>query len=115
MKIERHWRDVSARPVEGANVRGVIKRLVQGPGEGTPLMALRVFTLEPGGHTPYHEHPFEHQNVILEGEGVIRTPERDIPIGPGSTALILPGEIHQFRNTGDAPLSFACLVPNDHA
>ena len=115
MKIDAHWKDVPAAPVEMEGVAGVEKRLVQGPADGTPTAALRIFTLAPGGHTPYHSHPFEHQNIVLEGEGVIRTPEGDRPIGQGTTALILPGETHQFRNTGATPLSFVCLVPNEYA
>ena len=115
MKIDFRWQDVPATAVSMEGALGVQKRLVQGPAHGTPTVALRIFTLEPGGHTPYHAHPFEHQNVVLEGQGVIRTPEGEQPIGPGSTALILPGETHQFSNTGPTPLSFVCVVPNDYA
>lgn len=115
MKIDFQWQDVPSSPVSMDGAEGVTKRLVQGPADGTPTAALRIFTLAPGGHTPFHSHPFEHQNVVLKGVGVIRTPEGDRPIGPGSTALILPGETHQFRNTGAGPLSFVCVVPNDYA
>lgn len=115
MKIDYRWQDVPSAPVVMEEVLGVTKRLAQGPADGVPTVALRVFTLEPGGHTPYHDHPFEHQNVVLEGQGVIRTPEGDRPIGPGTLALILPGETHQFRNTGAGPLSFVCVVPKEYA
>jgi quercetin dioxygenase-like cupin family protein len=115
MKIDEHWTNVEARPVDMEDAEGVQKRVIHGPAHGTPHVAMRVFTLAPGGHTPYHEHPFEHQNVVLEGTGVIRTPEGDHPVRAGSTALILPGEVHSFRNTGDGPFSFVCLVPNDYA
>ena len=26
--------------------------------------------------------------------------------------LITPDEVHQFKNTGDVPLQFLCLIPN---
>jgi quercetin dioxygenase-like cupin family protein len=30
--------------------------------DGVPVYSYRVFTVEPGGHTPYHQHPYEHMN-----------------------------------------------------
>lgn len=115
MKIDTCWQDLRSSPVLMEGARGAVKRLVQGPADGTPHMALRVFTIEPGGFTPLHSHPFEHQNLVLEGQGVIRSAKGDHPIAPGSMALILPGEQHQFLNTGAGPLSFVCLVPNEYA
>lgn len=115
MKIDSHWTDVDATAVQMPDAKDVTKRLIHGPREGTPLVAMRVFTLAPGGHTPYHEHPFEHQNIVLEGTGVIRTPDGEVPVQAGSTALILPGEVHGFVNTGDTPFSFVCVVPNEYA
>ena len=115
MKIAKHWTDVEATDVQMDGALGVTKRLVQGPADGTPNVAMRVFTLAPGGHTPYHQHEFEHQNIILQGTGAIRTPDGDIPVQAGATALILPGETHGFVNTGDGPFSFVCIVPNDYA
>lgn len=115
MKIDFRWQDVPTTPVNMEGTKGVIKRLAHGPADGSPSLALRVFTLEPGGHTPYHSHPYEHHNVVLEGQGVVRTAEEDRPVAQGSLALILPGEMHQFRNTGDVPMSIVCLVPNAHA
>ncbi len=115
MKIDAHWKDVAAQKVQMDGAQGVTKRLVQGSDDGVPTAAFRVFTLAPGGHTPYHEHPFEHQNLILEGTGVICTESGEIPVAPGATALILPGERHCFRNTGEAPFSFVCFVPKEYA
>ena len=60
-------------------------------------------------------HRHEGREASRVGQDVIRTPEGDRPLGPGTTALILPGETHQFRNTGPTPLSFVCVVPNDYA
>jgi DNA mismatch repair protein MutS2 len=30
-----------------------------------------VFTIEPGGHTPFHRHSFEHLNYVIEGTGAV--------------------------------------------
>lgn len=35
------------------------------------MYAYRVFTVEPGGHTPYHNHPYEHMNYVIEGLGAL--------------------------------------------
>jgi quercetin dioxygenase-like cupin family protein len=115
MKVVTHWKDVAATPVEMEGARDAVKRLVLGPEDGTPTMALRVFTLAPGGYTPYHQHPFEHMNVILEGRGVLRRADGEHPLAPGAMALVRPDELHQFRNAGDTDFSFVCLVPNRYA
>ena len=30
----------------------------------------------------------------------------------GDVVFVKPDEVHQFRNTGDQPLKFLCLIPN---
>ncbi len=115
MKIVKHWTDIEATPVDMTGVRDAAKRLVLGPADGAPLMALRVFTLSSGGYTPFHQHPFEPMNVVLAGKGVLRQADGEHLLEPGAMALVLPDEMHQFRNTGDTDFSFVCLVPNDYA
>lgn len=117
MKVVKHWTDVAPTPVEMEGVKDAVKRQILGPQDATPLMALRVFTLAPGGHTPFHQHPFEHMNVVLEGQGVLRRADglEPLTLAPGAMALVSPDEMHQFRNTGDTDFSFVCLVPNSYA
>lgn len=115
MKVVKHWKDIAATPVDMEGAQDAVKRLVLGPDAGTPLMALRVFTLAPGGHTPYHQHPFEHMNVVLEGQGVLRKADGEHALSKGAMALIPPDEMHQFRNAGDTDFSLVCLVPNSYA
>ena len=115
MKVVSHWKDIPATPVAMDGAKNAERRLVLGPDDGTPLMALRVFTLAPGGHTPYHQHPFEHMNVVLEGRGLLRKADGEHRLGEGAMALVLPNELHQFRNAGDTDFSFVCLVPNGYA
>ena len=115
MKVVSHWKDTPAIPVDMEGAKDTERRLVLGPADGTPLMALRVFTLAPGGHTPYHQHPFEHMNVVLEGQGVLRKADGEHQLAEGAMALVLPDELHQFRNAGDTDFSFVCLVPNRYA
>jgi quercetin dioxygenase-like cupin family protein len=65
--------DVPATGVNMDGVKGATKQVPVGVADGAPNFSLRVFTLEPGGHTPYHNHPWEHENYVLSGRGVIRT------------------------------------------
>ena len=115
MKVVSHYKDVPATPVNMEGAKDAVRRMVLGPDDGTPLMALRVFTVAPGGHTPYHQHPFEHMNVVLEGKGVLRKADGEHELSPGAMALIPGGELHQFRNDGETDFSFVCLVPNSYA
>jgi quercetin dioxygenase-like cupin family protein len=50
---------------------GAWKQLPLGNDDGTPVYSYRVFTVESGGHTPYHQHPYEHMNYVIEGTGAL--------------------------------------------
>ena len=84
--------------------------------DGAPNFSVRVFTLEPGGHTPHHRHPFEHVNFCIDGEGVVVDEGgRERPFRKGDFALILPDEKHQYRNASkNRPLVFICAVPKEY-
>jgi len=52
-------------------VKSVCKHIPISKENGTPTFSFRVFTIEPGGHTPLHNHPFEHLNYVIEGNGTV--------------------------------------------
>ena len=84
--------------------------------DGSPLYSFRVFTLEPNGHTPYHQHPFEHLNYIIEGKGVAVTESgEELEINKGDFVLVHPNEKHQYKNksTSDSFI-FICAVPKEY-
>ncbi len=113
MKITR-LEDCPARPVQMEGVQGASKQVPIGIAEGAPNFSVRVFTLEPGGHTPHHAHAAEHVNYVLEGEGEILTDEGPRPIAQGDYVLIKPQERHQYRNPTSNRLLFMCMVPKDY-
>jgi len=78
--------------------------------EGTPNFALRRFTLQPGGQTPSHTHPWEHEVYVLRGGGAVVTDEGETPLHPDCAVLVLPDERHCFR-AGAEGLQMLCLVP----
>ena len=114
--IIRRLNDVAKTPVEMDGVRGITKQLVLGSNDGVPNFSFRVFTLEPGGHSPHHRHgEVEHLNFVLSGNGAMVDDDGNLnPIGPGEFAFVPPGETHQFRNTGNEPFVFICAVPKSY-
>lgn len=100
--------------MEGA--RKVLKQVPLSKHDGAPNFSFRVFTIEPGGHTPYHAHAQEHLNYIIAGNGIITAEKNEErPIKQGDFVLILPNEMHQFKNISTAePLVFICAVLKEY-
>lgn len=79
---------------------------------GAPNFAMRLFEMEPGGCSPLHAHPWEHEVFIIEGKGIVICEGKEKKVSVGDAILILPNELHQFKNVGKKPLKFLCLVPH---
>lgn len=105
-KIEQH--EVQMEGAERCRVRWLIDS-----NDGAPNFAMREFQVEPGGFTPRHHHPYEHEVYVLEGEGEILENDQPHTLKAGDVVYVAPDEVHQFRNTGDSALKFLCLVPNN--
>lgn len=98
--------------MEGA--KGIYKQVPLSVKDGVPTFSFRVFTIEPGGHTPFHQHPFEHMNYVIKGRGVLIAVDQEHEFIEGDFALVLPGEKHQFKNTGKSDLIVICAVPKEY-
>ena len=110
MKITR-LESCEVMPVDMQGVKDASKQIPIGKADGAPNFSIRVFTIQPGGHTPHHSHDSEHLNYILEGSGEVLEGDRPRPVGVGDYVLVKPHEKHQYRNTGEIPLKFMCMVP----
>ena len=93
------------------DAKGVEMRPLITERDGAPHFALRVFTLAPDGHTPYHAHEWEHEVYILEGTGTVRGKDGERPLRSGDSVFLAPHEQHQFR-AGRAGLQFICCIPH---
>ncbi len=111
MKIQ-HLNDVPSQDVTMEGSLGCQVKWLVGQPEGAPNFALRQFEVAPGGFTPRHSHPYEHEVYVQEGQGLIVDGNRERTIGPGDVVYVAPHDVHQFRNAGDAPLKFLCIVPH---
>ncbi len=114
MKVQ-HFEQVHQAPVTMPGSHGCQVRWLVDESSGAPNFAMRQFEVAPGGYTPKHSHPYEHEVFILSGEGVVLEGETEHPLHAGDVLLVTPDEIHQFRNTGTRPLTFLCMVPNASA
>lgn len=105
-----HYTDVAVEDAEeGASklrVRWLITKEM-----GAENFAMRLFEMAAGGYSPYHNHPWEHEVFILEGEGLVVGEEGDRKFGVGDVIFIPRNEKHQFKNTGEKTVKFLCIVP----
>ena len=111
MKVSS-YRDVPAEPVTTEAARGVRVRWLIDQRDGAANFAMRHFEIEPGGYTPLHHHGHEHEVFVLEGRGTVREGEMEHAFQAGDVIYVAPDEVHQFRNTGEEPVRFLCMVPS---
>ena len=78
---------------------------------GAQNFAMRVFEVEPNGYTPLHNHAWEHEVFILEGNGHLFDGKKVTPFKADDVIFVPPDEMHQFKNTGKDLLKFLCLIP----
>ena len=110
----QHYTEYALREVEdegadGASIRWVIDERPH----GAPTYRLRVIEVEPGGHTPHHDHWFEHENYVISGEGEVQIGEKVFEVKAGDVVFVPPHVEHQYRSTGDEPLKFLCGIPSE--
>lgn len=110
MKIT-NFKSVKTEKVDDPAAKGVTIRWLISEKDGAPNFAMRLFEVEPEGHTPYHEHPFEHEVLVLKGVGSLVGQSESRAIAQGDAILVPGGEKHQFKNASEEPLVFLCLVP----
>ncbi|SDZ97383.1 Cupin domain-containing protein [Desulfuromusa kysingii] len=100
-------------PMSMEGAVNVAKQVPLGKTDGAPNFSFRVFTISPGGNTPYHIHDVEHLNYILQGEGVLVDADgHQHPVKGGDFSMVLPNEKHQYRNSSATEdFKFICAVP----
>ena len=114
MKVNS-YREVEKKAVDMPGASGCTVRWLVSESDRAPNFAMRRFEVAPGGYTPRHSHPYEHEVYVLEGDGVVYEGDEEHAITAGDVIFVTPGDVHQFRNTGQVPMKFLCMVPNDSA
>ncbi|MEW5936193.1 MAG: cupin domain-containing protein [Candidatus Thermoplasmatota archaeon] len=105
-----HYTDVAAED-PGQGSKDITIRWLITKNDGAEHFAMRLFEIFPGGYTPYHQHDWEHEVFIIEGEGVLRREKGEEIFKPGEFIFVPAMEWHQFRQKGDEPTRFLCLIP----
>ncbi|MBI9046882.1 MAG: cupin domain-containing protein [Anaerolineaceae bacterium] len=106
-----HYTEVESK-LFGESAPGTsIRWLIDKENDGAPTYALRMIEVEPGGNTPQHTHPYEHENFIIEGCGKVLINDIWYELKPGCVALVPADILHQYVNTGKTVFKFLCGVP----
>jgi quercetin dioxygenase-like cupin family protein len=95
--------------VEAAD--GLEKTVLVDESDGAPTLALRRFTLDPGGSVPEHTNAIEHEQYVLHGEYVVGIDDTEYTVSAGDTVHIPAETVHWYRNEGDEQVAFLCAVP----
>jgi len=106
-----HSGEVPAQPVDEEGAQGATVRWLIAAREGAPNFAMRLFELAEGGNTPYHDHGWEHEVYVVDGEAEVVSEAGAQSLSAGDAVLVAPGERHQFRNRGAGAARFLCMIP----
>jgi len=109
MRISNYQLVEALKAEEGADklkVRWLITKDV-----GAENFAMRLFEMEPGGFSPLHRHPWEHEIFILEGKGLATDGKDGKEFKEGDFIFIPSDEVHQLRNASQTTVKFLCLIP----
>ena len=110
--IKRNFTEVKQEIPSLAGTKDCTVRWLISKEQGALHYAMRLFTLEPGGIIPLHEHETtEHEIFIVKGMGILDDGNKKTPVRQGDSVFIQPGEKHSFINEATQPLLFICVVP----
>ncbi|MFC2133659.1 cupin domain-containing protein [Bacteroidota bacterium] len=77
-----------------------------------PNFAMRRFIIEPGGSIPMHTNSVEHEQLVLRGKAEISLDGKIYNVQKDDVVFMQAGAPHYYKNTGDEPFEFLCMVPN---
>lgn len=80
---------------------------------GAENFFLRVYEVQPGGQTPYDQHPHEHEVYVLKGRAKLLTKSEGETltreIMEGDAIFIASNQVHQFINDGKESFRMLCV------
>jgi len=89
----------------------IIKRNVFGPGRFWDDWVMRHFILPAHEEIPPHRHDWDHLVYSISGKGEVEVEGEHYDLSKGNWARVPAGKEHTFRNVGDEPFEFFCIVP----
>ena len=106
-----HYTDVPAEPVGEQGPGASLRWLIDDARDGAPVYALRMVEIEPGGHSPHHQHNYEHENFVVEGRGRVFMNGEWHDLRAGDVVFVPAGVEHEYANAGDRTFKFLCGIP----
>ena len=106
-----HYTEVELEKPSEDGIKDVMVRWVISKKDGAKNFAMRVFEIQPNGYTPLHQHDWEHEVFVLQGKGVVKDKNKEVPFKQNEVFFIPPMEWHQFVNNGEEVLKIICLIP----
>jgi len=109
--IHKHYTEVNLDEPTEKGIKDTKIRWLITKKDGAQNFAMRLFEIQPGGNTPYHQHDWEHEIFILEGTGVAKGEKSQEEFKTGDVFFIRPMEWHQILNIGKNLMKILCLIP----
>ncbi len=106
-----HFSDVAAESVDIEGAKDVLIRWLITKDDGAENFTMRLFDVKSGGHTPLHQHDWEHEVFIVAGSGELRDKKGEESFQQGDVIFVPSMKWHQFVNTGEELLQFICVIP----
>ena len=106
-----HYTDVPAQVFGDSAPGTAIRWLIDDDHDAAPVYALRMIEIEPGGNSPQHTHPYEHENFVVAGQGRLFIADTWYDLKPGDVAFVPAGVLHQYVNAGETTFKFLCGIP----
>ena len=106
-----HYTDVPAQTFGDSAPGTSIRWLIDDDHDGAPVYALRMIEIEPGGNSPQHTHPYEHENFVVQGKGRLFIEGAWHDLKEGDVAFVPAGVLHQYVNAGESTFKFLCGIP----
>ena len=106
-------KNLENKKIDSPKVNNASIKVLVSPKEGWEGHVMRVLELGKDGFSPKHEHPWPHINYMIEGEGELMIDGKINKVSAGSYAYVPANTLHQFRNIGETPFKFICIVPEE--
>ena len=106
-----HYTDIPAEPVGEQGPGAALRWLIDDARDGAPVYALRMVEIEPGGHSPHHQHGYEHENFVVEGRGRVFMNGEWHDLKAGDVVFVPAGVEHEYANAGERTFKFLCGIP----
>lgn len=108
--VDFKWKGVKTlvyKPT-GGGFKNIIRRVVVA-GPGMPF-EVRYFELRQGGYSSIECHRHHHAVIVLRGRGRVILKRKSHALKPFDAVYIGRGIVHQFRQSGNGPFGFLCVV-----